>query len=139
MNQESIKTQLQQDLDSSPFNAFCQFQVETADPDSKQLELRMPIREELRRLADSEQFHGGPIAALIDTAGCYACILVLGYGVPTMNFRIDYLRPALGSSLLARARVRKAGRSVALVDIEVIDEEDRLIAVGRGTFSTVAG
>jgi acyl-coenzyme A thioesterase PaaI-like protein len=32
----------------------------------------------------------------------------------------------------------KAGRSVARADIEVKDAQGRLIAIGRGSFSTVA-
>ena len=53
----------------------------------------------MERLAGSGQMHGGPIACLVDTAACYACMLVLGHGVPTINFRIDYLRPVIDTDL----------------------------------------
>ena len=58
-----------------------------------------------------------------------------GGGVPTINLRIDYLRPAVGSVLTGTARVRRAGRTVALVDVDVYDEQRALVAVGRGTYS----
>ena len=39
-----------------------------------------------------------------------ADVIPLGGGVPTINLRIDYLRPAVGGSLTGTARVRRAGR-----------------------------
>ena len=56
---------------------------------------------------------------------------------PTIDLRIDYLRPTAGDGLIARARVLKVGRTVARVDIEVADNQGRLIALGRGSFSTM--
>jgi uncharacterized protein (TIGR00369 family) len=56
-----------------------------------------------------------------------------------MNFRTDYLRPAIGEALIATARVRRAGKAVAIVDIEVFDDEKRLVALGRGTYASTAG
>jgi uncharacterized protein (TIGR00369 family) len=97
------------------------------------------MRPELERRLGGGQFHGGPIAAFIDTVGDYAIGMALGGGVPTINLRIDYLRPAVGSVLTGTARVRRAGRTVALVDVDVYDEQQALIAVGRGTYSGQRG
>jgi uncharacterized protein (TIGR00369 family) len=77
--------------------------------------------------------------ALIDTAGDYALALHVGAGVPTINYRTDYLRPALGAALVATARVRRAGRTVGVVDVDVCDEGGKLVAVGRGCYSAQAG
>jgi acyl-coenzyme A thioesterase PaaI-like protein len=43
------------------------------------------------------------------------------------------------SDLLAVARVRRAGRTVGVVDIDVADSSGRLIALGRGCYGTQAG
>ncbi len=59
--------------------------------------------------------------------------------VPTINFRVDYLRPARGTELKAVAKVRKAGRTVGLADVDVYDAAGRLCAVGRGCYSGVKG
>jgi uncharacterized protein (TIGR00369 family) len=56
-----------------------------------------------------------------------------------MNLRIDYLRPAIGDSLLGIARVRRAGRTSAVVDVDVSDEQGKLVAIGRGTYSSQRG
>jgi uncharacterized protein (TIGR00369 family) len=71
--------------------------------------------------------------------GDFAVGMTAGGGVPTMNFRTDFLRPAIGEALTAVARVRRAGRTTAIVDIEVIDDKERLVALGRGTYASTAG
>jgi uncharacterized protein (TIGR00369 family) len=68
-----------------------------------------------------------------------AVAAVVGGGVPTINFRVDYLRPATGQSLVGTATVRRAGRTIGVVDIDVHDQENRLVAVGRGCYSTKVG
>ena len=131
--------EIQESLDSSPFSAFCGFRIEEVDKKDGRIVMSMPMRPEMERLAGSGQMHGGPIACLVDTATCYACMLVLGHGVPTINFRIDYLRPAIDTDLKAVASVRRAGRTVAVADVDIFNDGGRLIATGRGTFSASAG
>ena len=53
------------------------------------------MRPEFERGAGTGQWHGGPLAAIIDTVGDYALIMALRRGLPTINFRVDYLRPAI--------------------------------------------
>ncbi len=130
---------LQSQLDASPFIASTGMRVIEADHGSESLTLSMPLKPEFERRAGTGQFHGGPIAALIDTAGCFALIMLLGHGVPTVNFRTDYLRPAMNTSLKAVARVRRVGRTVGVVDIDVFADDGRLVAVGRGTFGSQSG
>jgi len=65
--------------------------------------------------------------------------MLLGRGVPTINFRTDYLRPAIKTSLTAIAQVRRVGRTVGVVDVDVVNDEGKLVAVGRGTFGSNAG
>jgi acyl-coenzyme A thioesterase PaaI-like protein len=45
--------------------------------------------ENLERERDSGQWHGGPIAAIADTVGDYALMMLLGRPSPTVNFRVD--------------------------------------------------
>ena len=126
-------------LDGSPFIRGCGMKVVGLDAQALEIAVSMTMRPEFERRAGTGQWHGGPIAALIDTAGDYALALHAGGPVPTINFRTDYLRPAVDTSLTATARVRRAGRTVGLVDIDVTDDAGRLLAVGRGTYGTTAG
>ena len=59
-------------------------------------------------------------------------------GVPTINLRIDYLRMAAGTDLIARATAIKIGRSIGVVDVEVRDDDGRLIAIGRASYGVRA-
>jgi len=131
--------QIQAIFDASPFLGFLRLTVVALDHDAGTLTVSMPIRPEFERRLGTGQFHGGAIAAFIDVVGDFAIGMAVGGGVPTINVRIDYLRPAVGGVLTGTARVRRAGRTVALVDVDVYDEQRALVAVGRGTYSPQPG
>ena len=131
--------QVQAIFDASPFLGFLQLRAVALDHDAGTLTVTMPMRPELERRIGTAQFHGGFIAAFIDIVGDFAVGMAVGGGVPTINLRIDYLKPAVGTLLTGIARVRRMGRTVALVDVDVHDEKQSLIAVGRGTYSPQRG
>ena len=131
--------EVQRSFDSAPFMSFLGLRVQSVDPERGELTVSMPMRAEIERGAGTAQFHGGPIAAFIDCVGDFAVALVVGGGVPTINIRIDYLKPAVGRSITGTARVRRSGRTVTVVDVEVFDEKQSLVAVGRGTYSSQRG
>lgn len=139
VSENSLMESLQKSMDASPFIHSTGMQIVAADIDQQSLSITMPLKPEFERGAGTGQFHGGPIAALIDTAGCFALVMVLKQGVPTVNFRTDYLRPAINTSLKAVAQVRRVGRTVGVVDVDVFSDEGKLLAVGRGTFGSNAG
>ncbi|WP_423929777.1 PaaI family thioesterase [Candidatus Palauibacter sp.] len=99
--------------------------------------LRMTMRPDLTR--DGTIYHGGPVASLIDIAGDMAVAVRAGGGVPTISLRVDYLRPCTGPRLLATARLRRYGRTISVSDVDVRDDQGRLCAVGRGTYSSIVG
>jgi uncharacterized protein (TIGR00369 family) len=136
VSDESSLTEL---LKESPFQQLFDLSCTRLDQVGGEVEIAMGYSASVERAAGSRQYHGGAIASLIDIAGDYALWALLGYGVPTINIRIDYLRPASDTRLRARARVRKSGRTVAVVDIDVLDDQDRLVAIGRGTYGTREG
>ena len=72
----------------------------------------------------------------IDTVGDYALVMLLGRPLPTVNFRVDHLRPAIGTALIATARVRRNGKLVGIVDIVATNEAGQLVAIGRATYAT---
>jgi uncharacterized protein (TIGR00369 family) len=131
--------EIQRMLDDSPYIGFMKLEVISTDPDKDQVVIKMPMRPEFERRAGTGQYHGGAIAAFIDIAGDYAVVLKVGGGVPTINFRVDYLRPATNTALTATATTRRLGRSVAVVDIDVTDDNGKLCAIGRGTYSPNVG
>jgi uncharacterized protein (TIGR00369 family) len=126
-------------LRGSHFHEILGLRLEALDAAAQTLVLRAAYGPHVERAAGTGQYHGGVIASLIDIAGDFALVAVLGYGVPTINLRVDYLRPAMRTDLFAHARVRRAGRTIGVVDIDVLDQGGRLIALGRGCYGTQAG
>ena len=139
MTEPLTKEQVQTLLDDSPYIGFMNLEVVSMDLDKDEIVIKMPMRPEFERRAGTGQYHGGAIAALIDIAGDYALVMKVGGGVPTINFRVDFLRPGTNTSLTATATTRRLGRSVAVVDIDVHDDQGKLCAVGRGTYSPNLG
>jgi len=128
--------ELQHRLAHSAFIDFLNLTVVSADPDKQQVVMRAPMRPEFERGRGTGQWHGGPIAAIIDTVGDYALVMLLGRPLPTVNFRVDYLRPAVDTALVVTATVRRNGRLVGIVDVDVANEAGTLVAVGRATYAT---
>ena len=126
-------------FDRSPFIGFLGLTVLGLDHGTSTFSARMPLRPELERRPGTRQFHGGPIASFIDTVGDFAIGMLVGGGVPTINLRIDYLRPGIGAYLDATAVVRRAGKSTAVIDIDVSGPDGKLVAIGRGIYSPATG
>jgi uncharacterized protein (TIGR00369 family) len=124
------------DFAASPFMSAFGLEVVACDAAKGELAVRAPFRPGVERLPNTGQWHGGSIAALIDTVGDYAAALQLGRALPTIDMRVDYLRPAMNTSLLFRGAVRRSGRTVAVVDVEVLDDKGALIAIGRCVYGT---
>lgn len=129
--------EIQTRLGRSPFIAFLNMTVTEADAAGQRVVMTVPMRPEFERQAGSGQWHGGPLAAIIDTVGDYALIMSLGRPLPTVNFRVDYLKPAVTPVLTATAVVRRAGKSVGVVDVDLHDAKGGLVAIGRATYSTL--
>jgi uncharacterized protein (TIGR00369 family) len=130
---------LEQSLVSPPFHQWLRPELAELDAEAGRVVIRLRSRPEFRRSADDPALHGGVIASLIDIAAHAAVAARLGHGVPTIDLRIDYLRMAVGQMLLAEAVPIRFGRTTAVVDVKVTDEQARLVACGRGLLSTRNG
>jgi uncharacterized protein (TIGR00369 family) len=130
----SVLSVLQEATARVPFHQWLRPEVVEADQAAGRAVVSLTVRPEFLRDADS--VHGGIIAALIDIAGHAAIAARLGHGVPTIDMRVDYLRPGIGNALLATADALKIGRSIGFVEIRVTDDQRRLVAAGRCVFST---
>ena len=128
--------QLQELLAHSAFIDFLNLTVLSADPETQKVTMRADFRPEFERGRGTKQWHGGPLAAIIDTVGDYALVMQLGRPLPTVNFRVDYLRPAIDTALFVTATVRRSGRLVGIVDVDVANEAGQLLAIGRATYAT---
>ncbi|MGQ0641150.1 MAG: PaaI family thioesterase [Gemmatimonadaceae bacterium] len=121
-------------LDESPYQRFLGLKLEHAG--DGEVVIRLPFRDEFLRADDSDWLHGGVVSALIDIAGDYALVTKTGAGLPTIDMRVDWLRPARRGDLVATGRAVKVGRTVSVADVEVRDTGGELVAVGRAAYAT---
>ncbi len=85
--------------------------------------------------------HGGALCDLVDLAmGCaYAASLGEGETFTTLELKINFLRPVWTASLQAVARLVKGGRTIGLVECDVTDSQERLVARASSTCMTLRG
>src|SRR2546422_2945508 len=71
--------------------------------------------------------HAGALVALADSAGGYAALSLLPYGsrVLSVEVKLNFLRPAVGSIVRGRGRVKRMGRTIAVCELEVLMKQDR--------------
>ncbi len=68
-----------------------------------------------------EFFHGGALGAIGDSAGGYAALTLLPAGseVVTVEYKINFVRPAVGSWVRAVGQVLRSGRSLTVARIDI--------------------
>ncbi len=66
-------------------------------------------------------FHGGIVGAMADSAGGYAAMSMMpaASDVVTLEYKMNFLRPAAGEVLIAIGTVLRAGRSVTVTRADV--------------------
>ena len=125
---------LKAELAAPPFHRWLRPSLESADPGSETVTVRIPARPELARIPGEPGFHGAVVAGAVDIAAHAAIVLRTGGPTPTVDLRVDYLRASTGADLLACARIIRAGRSIGTVRVDVSEPGGRGIAAGMATF-----
>ena len=69
----------------------------------------------------------------------YASALDEGETFATLELKINFLKPVWTGKLVATGRVVKGGRTVGLVECDVVDAKDRLVARATSTCMTLRG
>ena len=95
-------------------------------------EIRLPYRAELTQ--QKGFVHGGIIGMIADTACGYAAYSLMpkSASLVTVEYKINILAPARGS-LVARAKVVKAGRTLTVAHAEVYAEDGTHVATMQQT------
>jgi len=128
-----------------PFNRFLGLRLEVVKPPEARLSFDM--RPEFVGNPLRGSLHGGVISAALDTVGglvAFASLLDRAESgqenverlanVGTIDLRVDYLRSGVGRSFVVTGQALRAGNKVAVVRMELHNEEGVLIAVGTGTY-----
>ena len=85
--------------------------------------------------------HGGILCDVADAAMgvAYASDLADGETFTTLELKINFLKPVWIARLNAVARVVKRGKTVGLVECDVVDQTGSLVARASSTCLTLAG
>ncbi|GIW26749.1 MAG: hypothetical protein KatS3mg070_0112 [Meiothermus sp.] len=124
-------------LRSQPFSLLLNAQITSFGPGS--VELRIPITDPLKQ--QHGFVHGGVISYAADNALTFAGGTALGPAVVTSEYKINYIRPAKGQALVARANVVHAGKSQAVCQCQVfvvVDDREILCALAQGTIVSMS-
>jgi uncharacterized protein (TIGR00369 family) len=123
-----------QPLERAPFSALLGLKIESAANGSAKV--RMPF--DLRILNEggpSAPIHGGAIAALADVAACAAVwSLAETTRTATISITVNYTGFAVNSDLIAHARVKRTGKRIASLNVEIVDSTGALIADALVTY-----
>lgn len=85
--------------------------------------------------------HGGILCDVADAAMgmAWASTLDAGETFTTLELKINFLKPVWTGTLHATGRVVKGGRTIGLVECDIVDEKLRLVARASSTVMTLRG
>ena len=129
---EALVARIHEAFASVPYAKFLGLELGEMKPGEANLHLE--VRDELRQ--NRGVVHGGAVASLIDTASAFAVVTQLepNERVTTTDLTIHYLRPVTAGRLTATARTVRAGRRLFVLSVEVMDNQQKLIATAVTTY-----
>ncbi len=119
---------------SVPFAHF--LGLELGELTRGRVSIHLQVRAELM---NQRVVHGGAIASLIDTAAAFAVLtrIEVDEKVTTTDLTIHYLRPITSGRMTAIAGVVRGGRRLFVLSVDVLDDQDRLVATAVTTYIKV--
>jgi uncharacterized protein (TIGR00369 family) len=85
--------------------------------------------------------HGGVLCDIVDAAmgAAYRSTLAEGETFTTIELKINFLRPVWTGKLWAEARIVRSGQTIGLVECDIFDQQQRLVARASSTCMTLRG
>ena len=129
------------------FNQTLGLTVESMQTDEPRV--RFAMRDELVGHFLYGRLHGGVIAAALDATGGFAIMLALARKHPadsaeqvmhrfarlgTIDLRTDFLRPGVGRSFVAGARVTRLGGRIASTQMSLTGDDGALVATASAAY-----
>ncbi|MBA7529434.1 hypothetical protein ES705_21632 [subsurface metagenome] len=123
---------------SRGFIEYCQFKAEIIKKGYFQSRVRI---EEHHRQQDGF-IHAGVMATMADHTAGYSAFTIVdeNFQILTIEFKINFLRPAFGDALVCRSKVIREGSQIIISESEVFDirdEEETLVAKAMVTLMAV--
>ena len=125
------------ELPPPPVASLIGFELTAIEPGRAVIELVA----EARHANPMGTLHGGILCDIADAAMgmAFASTLDEGETFTTLELKINFLKPVWTGRLVATGRVVKGGRTIGLVECDVVDEKERLVARASSTCMTLRG
>jgi uncharacterized protein (TIGR00369 family) len=101
-----------------------------------EVEIRFPFHSSLTQQNDF--VHAGAITSILDSACGYAALSVVpeGHDVLSVEFKVNFLAPAVGEEFCARSQVKRAGKTLIVCAADAFackNGEEKLVATMLAT------
>jgi len=119
------------------FPAFCGFEV--ARVDHGLFETRLEVGEKHRQ--QDGFVHAGVLATMADHTAGYASFTTVSaaFRILTVEFKINYFKPAVGPLVVCRSKVVNNGRTLKVTESEIFSVADGIEKlVSKGMFTQIA-
>ncbi len=124
-------------MPSTPYLAGLGIRIERYEPD--EATVRLPFRADLTN--DGTYYHGGVIAAVMDTTGAAAAWsnhdFDKGARASTVAMSLQYVGACKKSDLVCHARVVRRGKELTFTEITATDVDGKVVAHGVQTYRIV--
>ncbi|MBM4277362.1 MAG: PaaI family thioesterase [Deltaproteobacteria bacterium] len=124
-------------VNRSPYFSLLSMEIKNLRWGTSLLEIQL----EEKHLQPFGNVHGGVMASVVDAATFWATFPQVenGLGLTTVEIKVNYLAPVQKGKLKAEGRCIKMGKTLALGEAFVKDEEGKLIAHGTSTMMVLPG
>lgn len=122
-------------LEAQPFSVLLGSELTSLEVGSA--EITLLVRDDLKQ--QHGFVHGGVISYLADNCLTYAGGSVFGDCV-TSEYKINFVRPAIGDMLIARSTVLSSGKRQAVCECKIFsvgEKGELLVAVAQGTINNI--
>jgi len=134
---DAIRMMQRGELPPPPVATLIGFTLTSIEPGSAVVELEATER----HANPMGTLHGGVLCDVADAAMgmAWASTLDEGETFTTLELKINFLKPVWTGRLTATGRVVKGGRTVGLIECDVVDAKERLVARASSTVLTLRG
>jgi len=131
---QAIEQKVRESFGRQAFMATLGAQLTAAGPGT--VEIRIPFSDKLTQ--QNGFLHAGVITSILDSACGYAALSVAPEKaeVLSVEFKVNLLAPAVGESFIARAQVKRAGKTltVCMADAFALNQgNEKLVAMMQAT------
>jgi uncharacterized protein (TIGR00369 family) len=122
-------------VNQSPYFSLLSMEIKDLQWGTSLLEIQL----EEKHLQPFGFVHGGAIASIMDAATFWAVFpqVEKGLGLTTVEIKVNFLAPTRKGKLVAKGRCIRLGKTLALGDAEIRNDEGGLVAHGTATMMVV--